>query len=121
MVEVEASTNAEVWTSDDGWLVSMTLGSPSGDWMDSVNYCFRGDQSLASMDSTLGTVYADPKPVKRSRVTSFAPDGRQLSQVTTVTDQGMGKVVTAPSFRDVEEEIFTTVRDLPFARFLQLK
>jgi len=29
MVEVEAFTDAEVWTSDDGWLVSMTLGSPS--------------------------------------------------------------------------------------------
>src|SRR5687767_10688050 len=31
MAEVESYTQAEVWTSDDGWLVSMSLGSPSGD------------------------------------------------------------------------------------------
>ena len=89
--------------------------------MDTVDYCFRGDQSLASINSSLGTVYADPNPVTRSRVTSFSPDGRQLSQVTTVTDQVTGQVLTASSFKDVQEEIFKTVRDLPFARFLQLK
>ena len=120
-VEVEPHKDAEAWTSGDGWLVSMSEGSPAGDWLHSVDYCFRGDQSLARIDSSLGTVYAQPNPVMRSRVTSFSPDGRQLSQVTTVTDQVTRQVLTASSFKDMQEEIFKTVRDLPFARFFQLK
>jgi hypothetical protein len=118
MVDVESHTDAEVWTSDDGLFVSMTFGSPSGDWMNSVDYCFRGDQSIASIRSSLGTVYAVPNPVTRSRETSFSPDGRQLSQVTTVTDQVTGQVLTTSSFQDQQEEVFKTVRDLPFAGFL---
>jgi hypothetical protein len=120
LVDLESYTVAEVWTSDDGWFVSMTLGSPSGDWMNSVDYCFRGDQSLASIRSSLGTVYAVPNPVTRSRETSFSPDGRQLSQVTTVTDQVTGQVLTTSSFQDKPEEVFMTVRDLPFALLLPL-
>ena len=89
--------------------------------MSSIDYCFRGDQSLESIHSSLGTVYADPNPVTRLRMTSFSPDGRQLSQVTTVTDQTTGQVLTTSSFQDQQEQVFKTVRDLPFARLLQLK
>ena len=65
------------------------------------------------MDASLGTVYADPNPVTRSARNIFSPDGRQQSQVTTVTDHVTDQVLTTSSFQDVEEEILKPVRAYP--------
>jgi hypothetical protein len=112
--EVESYTQAQLWTSADGWLVSMSLSSPSGDWSESINYCFGPDRSLRQMSSSLGTEYADPNAVSRERLTTFSSDGRRLSEVTTVTDLVTHQVVTHGNFQDQEDEAFMTIEALPF-------
>jgi hypothetical protein len=51
---------ADVWMfPGEGSLVRMVFTSPSGDWSDYVDYCFRADGSLAAIDAELRTFHGN--------------------------------------------------------------
>jgi hypothetical protein len=75
---------ADVWTfPGEGSFVRMVFTSPSGDWDDYVDYCFRSDGSLSAIDAELRTFYGN-MIVNRSWL--FDPDGRKTGGPMTYRD-----------------------------------
>lgn len=120
--EDNAYTQAFVWKQLGGTAVLMYFTSPSGDWAEYDNYCYRVDGSLARSVSTLNTFNAyseqdDDLVVSRVRTKHFAADGSILRDRTSVLNKKTGRRTKVP-FQDQEAPIFKTLRDLPFASLL---
>ena len=116
-------TQAFVWKQDGGVFVLMFFTSPSGDWAEYGDYCYRADGSLARSVSTLNTFNVDAEkdddaPVSRIRTKHFGPDGRVLRSRTRVVNTKSRKP-TKVSFMDRDESVFRTIGDLPFAALLR--
>ena len=121
--EDNAYTQAFMWTQAGGTAVIMYFTSPSGDWAEYDNYCYRADGSLARSVSTLNTFNAyseedDQLVVSRIRTRHFAADGSILKDRTRVVDKKTGRQTKVP-FQDQETPIFKSIRDLPFASLLR--
>ncbi len=115
-------TQAFVWRQGRGTFVSMFFTSPSGDWGEYVDHCFRQDGSLARSEAILNTFNAyrddDPEaPVSRIRTKYFDSTGRQLRSRTRVVDIKTRKPLKV-AFQDDDETIFLSIRKLPFAGLL---
>lgn len=108
---------AEVWNLNSGILfVSMYLTSSSGDWSNSVDYCYRPNGALAWMESELRTL---PRGgARRIRTSVFSLDGKIVSQRTQVFDLGTGKPLKNSRFIDQEEHVYLTPMGLPFTSLL---
>jgi hypothetical protein len=79
--EDNAYTQAFVWTQAGGTAVIMYFTSPSGDWAEYDNYCYRADGSLARSVSPLNTFNAyseedDQLVVSRIRTRHSRPMAR---------------------------------------------
>jgi hypothetical protein len=110
---------AFVWELPGNSLViTMFHASSTGDWAHYVDYCFRANGSLASVESTLATFYAAAGPVRRIRKRRFDARGKQLWVLTRVVDARSGRTMRDAQFRDQDEEIFATRAALPFSRLL---
>jgi hypothetical protein len=115
-------TQAFVWRQEHGTFVSMFFTSPSGDWGEYVDHCFRQNGSLARTEATLNTFNAyrddDPDaPVSRIRTRYFDSAGRQIRSRKRVIDIKTRKPLKA-TFQDDEETFFKSVGKLPFAGLL---
>jgi hypothetical protein len=110
-------TQAFVWKQKAGTFVLMYLTSPSGDWAEYADYCYRPDDSLARSVSTLNTFDVATEaadPVSRVRTRHFDPDGRLLRTRARVVDINTRKP-TKVAFADQDDAVFKTLRELPFA------
>lgn len=115
-------TQAFVWKQGSGTFVSVFFTSPSGDWGEYVDHCFRQDGSLARTEATLNTFNAyredDPEaPVSRIRTRYFDSAGKQIRARTRLVDIKTRKPLKA-SFQDDDEAIFRSIRKLPFGALL---
>jgi hypothetical protein len=121
--EDDVYTQAFVWKQDSGTFVLMFFTSPSGDWAEYDDYCYRLDGSLARSVSTLNTFNVnaeedDEAPVSRIRTKYFSPDNRLLRSRTRVLNTKTRKP-TKVSFIDQDESVFRTIGELPFAALLR--
>jgi hypothetical protein len=92
---------AELWMRDDGAsAVALTRAGADGEWSAFTDYCFRGDGSLARMESPTAT--ADPGAAVRRR-RHFTPGGQSLDE----------------SARRGAFAAYLTLGDLPFATLLR--
>jgi hypothetical protein len=115
-------TQAFVWRQERGTFVSIFFTSPSGDWGEYVDHCFRQDGSLARSEATLNTFNAyredEPDaPVSRIRTRYFDSAGRLIRSRKRVVDIKTRKPLKV-AFDDEEETIFRSVEKLPFAGLL---
>jgi hypothetical protein len=115
-------TQAFVWRQERGTFVSIFFTSPSGDWGEYVDHCFRQDGSLARSEATLNTFNAyredEPDaPVSRIRTRYFDSAGRLIRSRKRVVDIKTRKPLKV-AFDDQEETIFRSVEKLPFAGLL---
>jgi hypothetical protein len=115
-------TEAFVWRQGRGTFVSIFFTSPSGDWGEYVDHCFRQDGSLARSEATLNTFNAyredeSNAPVSRIRTRYFDSAGRLLRSRRWVIDVKTRKPLKV-AFQDDEETIFGSIGKLPFAGLL---
>jgi hypothetical protein len=84
--------------------------SPSGDWTQYFDYCYRADGTLASVLVELRTFLGDVRVVDKL---VFGPDGSQLSKIRRIFDLKTKKPITNKrNFQDREQLIFKTTRAL---------
>ena len=124
----EIYSTAEVWKYSDGTLrILETLGSPSGDWLHYLDYCFRADGTLARSISTLNTFnryneeHDDLGPISRKNDRVFDKCGTQL-QVQNAPLVDLKTNLEAPAhtqIMDQGEPLVTHIRDVPFWSLLQ--
>jgi len=119
--ENTAYTQGFVWRHRGGTYVSMFFTSPSGDWAEYVDYCFRHDGSLARSEASLNTFNAAREdsdgPVSRIRTKHFDTAGRLLRSRKRLVDTETRQPLRI-RFQDDEERIFLSIRKLPFAELL---
>jgi hypothetical protein len=117
-------TQAFVWRSDESTFVSIFYTSPSGDWADYLDLCFRNDGTLARSQSTLNTFNVagpeggDEAPVSRIRTRYFTGRGPAFHTRVRVLDLKTKKPAPKRSFMDQDEPVFPRIEDLPFATLL---
>jgi hypothetical protein len=108
---------AEFWKRDDGAvLVQTTAASDTGDWNQSVHYCYRADGSLARTEFTRNSFVTD-EGMRGTRVRHFA-GGRQISVKSETRDLSSGDKRSEDEF-DAKEPIYPSLSALPFAAQLQ--
>jgi len=95
-------------------VVTMFHTSSSGDWEHFVDYCFRANGTLATVESTLTTFFAANGPVLRIRKHRFDEKGKELWVRTSVYDPKTREPLKNAQFADQDEEIFEARADLPF-------
>jgi hypothetical protein len=119
---------AQVWSREDGAMaVSMRFTSGSGDWFHFVEYCFRGDGTLARLHSSLNTfnaAYKDPnKEVNgaiRERERYFDSGGKQIKVTKRILDlHSQRPAPTLEIMDDEKEPIYKAAAALPFHRLLK--
>jgi len=95
-------------------VVTMFHTSSSGDWEHYVDYCFRANGTLATVESTLTTFFAAKGPVLRIRKHRFDEKGRELWVRTSVYDAKTREPLKDAQFADQDEDIFEARAHLPF-------
>lgn len=121
--ENEPFAAAVVWKEREGMLVSFTFPTPTGDWIDYAQHCYRSDGSLSEIVSdyrTFNTSEESTSLVMRVRRTRFNRAGVVGSRTTKVVDLDTLKVLRNPNFMDRADIIYRTTRDLPFWALLPL-
>ena len=111
------NTQARVWVAPGGvTYVDMLFQSDSGDWAHFVDYCYRGDGTLARTASTYNTFLADePDGVSRVRTKYYDASGKQvLGTKRKVLNLQTRKPFPKARFEDEPEPLFPKVEDLPF-------
>lgn len=111
----------EVWSvvEREGWrLASLSASSPSGDWVNESELCFRPDGTLAQLSDTLRTFYSEHGLVSDTVRRSHAPDGRVLSSTTEARYVQSGKPAQRGTYHRPEPAPVTKLADLPFAGLL---
>ena len=112
---------ADVWMfAEEGSLVRMVFTSPSGDWVDYVDYCFRADGTLATIDAELRT-FCGGMIVNRRR--SFDSAGRKTDGPIAYRDLQTKAPTTANGpeglgFQDHAVPEYMTLKALPFWKLL---
>ncbi len=90
-----------------GHIRSATLfrTSPSGDWSQTLVYCFRAGGSLAFLRVELRTFMGNVRVVDRLY---FSPDGAEIRRLRSFFDLSSGKAITGrpPAFQDMDVLVF---------------
>jgi hypothetical protein len=114
---------AAVWRARNAWtLVAMTLSSPSGDWVQFVDYCYRPTGTLAKREATLNTFVTGDEVddgVSRLRTTYVGANGRVLAQRAKVRNLKTLKPAPGRQFMQNDEPEYLTISQLPFAGLLR--
>jgi hypothetical protein len=118
-----AFSQAFVWQTDQGLYVEMFFTSPTGDWAEFGDFCFRVDGSLARSISNLRTFVVeteeeDNSPVSREHRRYFDREGKRIQIRRNVRSAKTNKVIKV-DFMDMEDHVFTSIRDLPFSKLLK--
>ncbi len=111
----------EQWTlaEREGWrLAVLWASSPSGDWADESEHCFRPDGTLAQLTDSLRTFYSEHGLVSDTITRSYAPDGRVLSSTTDARYVQSGKRAEPGTYHRPEATVIMKVSELPFASLL---
>jgi hypothetical protein len=109
---------AEFWKRDDGAVFVQTRAmSDTGDWNESVRYCFRADGSLARSEFTLNSFETD-EGIRATRVRVFAADGRALQVASETRELDSGERL-ADAHLAQQEPIYKKASALPFSTLLQ--
>ena len=108
------------WRSGGKLIASnFTHSSPSGDWVNYVNHCFRPDGTVARVETDYRTFMGDFKVVS---MRYFNSSGRQISSSIRYLDLQSGKAKDASDgvMGDAESraEYYKSVKKLPFAKLL---
>jgi len=116
----EAYDIAYNWRSGGKLIASnFTHSSPSGDWVNYVNHCFRADGTVAKVETEYRTFLGDWKVVSTRY---FNSAGRQISSSIKYLDLQSGKPKDASDgvMGDAESraEYYKNVKKLPFAKLL---
>jgi hypothetical protein len=114
-----ASEVAEVWTRDDGaTAITVTLRG-AGDWAGYIEYCFRGNGTLARTRAPTRAVLTEDADDGRSRNRKrfFAATGAPLAP-PPVRVAGRKAPLRAPVARK-DDPRYRAVSDLPFAMLLR--
>ncbi|HMF42104.1 MAG TPA: hypothetical protein VKQ32_15630 [Polyangia bacterium] len=102
--------------------VELFLTSPSGDWAQFADLCYRPDGTLARAVDTLNTFHGDDDDgpgVSRVHTTHFDVGGKIVSKRSKLLDLQTRKPVKR-SFMDQKDRIFLRVKDLPFSDLLSM-
>jgi len=100
--------------------VELFSTSPSGDWAQFADLCYRPDGSLARAVDTLNTFYDDGtegRGVSRVHTLHFDTAGKVISKRSKLLDLQTRKSVKR-LFRDQDDRIFLRLTDLPFSALL---
>ena len=116
----EAYDIAYNWRSGGKLIASnFTHSSPSGDWVNYVNHCFRADGTVARVETDYRTFLGDWKVISTRY---FNSAGRQISSSIKYLDLQSGKPKDASEgvMGDAESraEYYKNVKKLPFAKLL---
>jgi hypothetical protein len=116
----EAYDIAYNWRSGGKLIASnFTHSSPSGDWVNYVNHCFRKDGTVARVETDYRTFNGDWKIISTRY---FNSAGRQISSSIKYLDLQSGKPKDASDgvMGDAESRAayYRSVRKLPFATLL---
>lgn len=112
---------ADVWTfPGEGSWVEMVFTSPSGDWLDRADYCFRRDGTLGAIDAELRTFFGG---MIVDRHWDFGQDGRAVEGPTTYRELKSGAPTSERGpdglgFHGHDVPQYATVRHLPFWELL---
>ncbi|MBS1715772.1 MAG: hypothetical protein JST30_15705 [Armatimonadetes bacterium] len=122
MWDEKVSNVAYVWIREGRTLlVSLTAGSPSGDWTSTGVSVFRRDGTLARHESTYAAF--SPVPGRVVRETVWSSTGRLLASKTGCTTLEGGKKLHGTDATTLlgtvlETTVWKRVRDLPFGGML---
>lgn len=108
------------WRSGGRLIASnFTRSSPSGDWVNYVNHCFRADGTVARVETGYRTFLGDFKVVRKRY---FNASGRQISSSIKYLDLQSGKPKDkgdgVMGDKESGEAYYKSVKKLPFARLL---
>ncbi len=108
--------SAEVWTDKGNVLYVRTFNtSPSGDWAQFDDYCFRKDGTLAKVLETLNTFYSSEEGgVRVFKDHYFSERGDLIASSTQVLNMQNSKSATDATFQDRDTPVYKTTKQLPF-------
>lgn len=110
------NTQARVWLAPGGvTYVDIFFQSDSGDWAHFVDYCYRGDGTLARTISTYNTFLSeDEDGVSRVRTRHYDATGKVLRTKQKLLNLQTKRPAPRARFPDEPEPLFAKVKDLPF-------
>ncbi len=118
--KLEHDDEALVWFQDGNLVAAnIAFSSGSGDWVNSANYCFRADHTLARIHSVLNTFEGGVHLVRESIYDSNGSVVRSSSQLFDLETKK--PIKGEHSFMDVPTPVFLKTADLPFFSVLQRK
>jgi hypothetical protein len=104
------NTQVNMWTAPDGTTIAeVRFQGATGEWADTVEYCFRPDGSLARVDATLEDITAE---VTVQRTTHYSPSGAERSTHARAFDWEGKHLKNADTSGKVP--LYKTVASLPF-------
>jgi hypothetical protein len=107
----------EFWQRQDGAVfVQTTFTVDTGDWNQTVRYCYQPDGALARSEFTMNS-FAEDEGMRGTRVRHFGPGGRQIFMTSETHDIQTGEKRSDNQFHE-QEPIYRTVSALPFAALL---
>jgi hypothetical protein len=106
------NTQAATWGAPDGTTIAeVRFQGATGEWTDTVEYCFRPDGSLARVEATLEDITAETTV---QRTTHYAPGGAERSTHARAFDWEGKRLRNADTSGQVP--IYKTVASLPFLK-----
>jgi len=111
------NTQATVWLVPGGVIyVDIFFQSESGDWAHFVDYCYRGDGTLARTFSTYNTFLSDEEDgVSRVRTRHYDAHGKQVGRSKQkVLNLQTKKPFPKARFADEPEPLYPEIESLPF-------
>jgi hypothetical protein len=107
----------EVWKrQDNAVFVQTTFTVDTGDWNQTVRYCFQPDGSLARTEFTMNS-FAEDEGMRGIRVRYFGAGGRQIFMTSETRDIQTDEKRSDNQFQE-QEPIYKTLSALPFATLL---
>jgi ketosteroid isomerase-like protein len=110
------------WTlaMHEGWrLASRDASSPSDDWVQRSELCFRADGTLAQLTDTYRTFYSELGMIEVSSMSTHAHDGAVLSRKSSARVAATGQPAAADSYQHIDPPLVMKFEDLPFAALLR--
>lgn len=106
---------AKVWLREKNIVyVSMYKTSPSGDWTQFSEYCYRANGTLAKVFGTLNTFYSSEEGgVRVFTDRYFDADGALIASSTEVLNMHT-EMPTIATYQDRDTPIYKTSQQLPF-------
>jgi hypothetical protein len=106
------NTQANLWSAADGTTIAeVRFQGATGEWSDTVEYCFRADGSLARVDATLEDISAE---VTVQRTTHYAPSGAERSSHARAFDWEGKRLKNADTSGKVP--VYKALAALPFLK-----